>query len=188
MFKLRKGLLSFYKGLLAYSILLGDVEVLSHLHEPLDATIRISPATQTMQINLADKQAHHAAGLEPPVCLEKIQVITEDKFVRLRSTEPISEVIIELLIQIKDNDLTSMQPVTLLIDPLNEKNVMLQKIESLEKEVKALKEKSYKHVVYQPPRDYSVQTFATLWQGLDCKYWVLNMAVIGYFFCATLSP
>src|SRR5215469_13792052 len=93
----------------AFALGLGDIRLLSPLNAPLEAEIDLVDVApdemNTMQVQLASRETFARNGLEFPAYLSGIQVRTVKtpdgrEIVKLKSTEPISDPFITLLVEV----------------------------------------------------------------------------------------
>src|ERR1700679_371081 len=93
----------------AFALGFGDIRLLSPLNAPLDAQIELSDVTpeelQTLQAQIASRETFARQGLEWPVFLSSVKVKTAQSsdghtVISLKSTDPITEPFITLLIEV----------------------------------------------------------------------------------------
>src|SRR5580693_4222346 len=93
----------------AFAVGLGDIHLLSPLNAPLDAEIELTDLNPeelaTLQVQLASRDTFAQQGLEWPAYLSSVQlktVKTPDgrEVVKIKSSEPISEPFVTLLIEV----------------------------------------------------------------------------------------
>ncbi len=91
----------------AWALGLGEIEVESHLNEPLAASIRIMGSSQgEIKARLGDREAYQRLGLSRPRLLDRLQVFVEraaaGPVVRIAGPTPISELIVDLVLIVED--------------------------------------------------------------------------------------
>src|ERR1700761_4043212 len=110
----------------AFALGFGDIRLLSPLNSPLDAQIELLDATpeelQTLQAQIASRDTFSRYGLEWPVFLSSVQVKTSraadgKAFITLKSTDPITEPFITLLIEVNWARGHLLREYTMLLDP-----------------------------------------------------------------------
>jgi pilus assembly protein FimV len=110
----------------AFALGLGDIRLLSPLNSPLDAEIEVVDATpedlQTLQAQVASRDTFARHGLEWPVFLSSVQVKTNrasdgHTFIKLKSTDAITEPFITLLIEVNWSRGRLVREYTMLLDP-----------------------------------------------------------------------
>ena len=110
----------------AFALGFGDIRLLSPLNSPLDAQIELLDATpeelQTLQAQIASRETFSQYGLEWPVFLSSVQVKTvrsgEGKaYITLKSTDPITEPFVTLLIELNWARGHLVREYTMLLDP-----------------------------------------------------------------------
>jgi pilus assembly protein FimV len=110
----------------AFALGFGDIRLLSPLNAPLDAEIELVDATpeelQTLQAQIASRDTFARWGLEWPVFLSSVQVKTNrtadgHAFIKLKSTDPITEPFITLLVEVNWARGHSIREFTVLLDP-----------------------------------------------------------------------
>jgi pilus assembly protein FimV len=110
----------------AFALGFGDIRLLSSLNAPLDAEVELVDVTpeefQTLQAQIASRDTFARWGLEWPVFLSSVQVKTNrtadgHAFIKLKSTDPITEPFITLLIEVNWARGHSMREFTMLLDP-----------------------------------------------------------------------
>jgi pilus assembly protein FimV len=110
----------------AFALGFGDIRLLSSLNAPLDAQIELTDATQeelqTLQAQVASRDTYARNGLEWPVFLSSVQVKTTrtsdgHALITLKSTDPITEPFITLLIEVNWARGRSVREFTVLLDP-----------------------------------------------------------------------
>src|SRR5690348_12451443 len=110
----------------AFALGLGDIRLLSPLNAPLDAEIEVVDATpedlQSLQAQIASRDAFSRHGLEWPVFLSSVQVKTNRTgdgraTIKLKSADAITEPFITLLIEVNWARGHLMREYTMLLDP-----------------------------------------------------------------------
>ncbi len=110
----------------AFALGLGDIRLLSPLNAPLDAEIDLVDATpeelQSLQAQIASRDTFARHGLEWPVFLSNVQVKTNraadgHAFIKLKSTDAITEPFITLLIEVNWARGRLVREYTMLLDP-----------------------------------------------------------------------
>ena len=110
----------------AFALGLGDIRLLSPLNAPLDAEIDLVDATpeelQSLQAQIASRDTFARHGLEWPVFLGNVQVKTNrtgdgHAFIKLKSTDAITEPFITLLIEVNWARGRLVREYTMLLDP-----------------------------------------------------------------------
>jgi pilus assembly protein FimV len=110
----------------AFALGLGDIRLLSPLNSPLDAEIEVVDATpedlQTLQAQIASRDTFARHGLDWPVFLTSVQVKTNrtndgHTYIRLKSTDAITEPFITLLIEVNWARGRLVREYTMLLDP-----------------------------------------------------------------------
>jgi pilus assembly protein FimV len=110
----------------AFALGLGDIRLLSPLNAPLDAQIELVDATpeelQTLQAQIASRDTFARHGLEWPVFLSSVQVKTAHtadghSYITIKSTDPITEPFITLLIEVDWSRGHLVREYTMLLDP-----------------------------------------------------------------------
>jgi pilus assembly protein FimV len=110
----------------AFALGLGDIRLLSPLNAPLEAEIDLVDVApdemNTMQVQLASRETFARNGLEFPSYLSGIQVRTVKtpdgrEVVKLKSTDPISDPFITLLIEVNWARGRLVREYTVLLDP-----------------------------------------------------------------------
>jgi pilus assembly protein FimV len=110
----------------AFALGLGDIHLLSPLNAPLDAEIEITDVApeevNTLQASLAPRETFAAQGLDYPTFLTSVQIKTVRtpdgrEVIRLKSTDPISEPFVTLLIQVNWSHGQLVREYTMLLDP-----------------------------------------------------------------------
>jgi pilus assembly protein FimV len=110
----------------AFALGFGDIRLLSPLNAPLDAQIELVDVTpeelQTLQAQIASRDTFARYGLEWPVFLSSVQVKTVraadgHAYITLKSTDPITEPFITLLIEVNWARGRSVREYTMLLDP-----------------------------------------------------------------------
>ena len=110
----------------AFALGFGDIRLLSPLNSPLDAQIELLDATpeelQTLQAQVASRDTFSRYGLDWPVFLSSVQVKTVrasdgKAYITLKSTDPITEPFITLLIEVNWARGHLVREYTMLLDP-----------------------------------------------------------------------
>jgi pilus assembly protein FimV len=110
----------------AFALGLGDIHLLSALNAPLDAEIEVTDIApdevNTLQASLAPRETFAAQGLDYPTYLTSVQVKTTRtpdgrEIITLKSTDPISEPFVTLLIQVNWSHGELVREYTVLLDP-----------------------------------------------------------------------
>jgi pilus assembly protein FimV len=110
----------------AFALGLGDIHLLSPLNAPLDAEIEVTDIApdeaNTLQVSLAPRETFAAQGLDYPTFLTSIQVKavrTADgrEIIKLKSTDPIAEPFVTLLVQVNWSHGELVREYTMLLDP-----------------------------------------------------------------------
>ena len=110
----------------AFALGFGDIRLLSPLNAPLDAEIELVDATpeemQTLQAQIASRDTFARYGLEWPLFLSTVQVKTNrtadgHAFIKLKSSDPITEPFITLLIEVNWARGHLVREYTMLLDP-----------------------------------------------------------------------
>ena len=110
----------------AFALGFGDIRLLSPLNSPLDAQIELLDATpeelQTLQAQIASRDTFSRYGLDWPVFLSSVQVKTVRSgdgkaYITLKSTDPITEPFVTLLIELNWARGHLVREYTMLLDP-----------------------------------------------------------------------
>src|SRR5580658_3166086 len=110
----------------AFALGLGDVHLLSPLNAPLNAEIELVDVApdeaNTVSAQLASRDTFARYGLDWPAFLSGVQVHAEQttdgrQVVRLKSTDPISEPFVTLLIEVNWSRGRLVREYTMLLDP-----------------------------------------------------------------------
>jgi pilus assembly protein FimV len=110
----------------AFALGLGDIRLLSPLNAPLDAEIEVVDASpedlQSLQAQIASRDAFVRHGLEWPVFLSTVQVKTTrtgdgHALIKLKSSDAITEPFITLLIEVNWARGRLQREYTMLLDP-----------------------------------------------------------------------
>ncbi|HWW78323.1 MAG TPA: FimV/HubP family polar landmark protein [Steroidobacteraceae bacterium] len=110
----------------AFALGFGDIRLLSPLNAPLDAQIELLDVTpeelQTLQAQIASRDTFARYGLEWPVFVSSVQVKTTRSsdgrtVITLKSTDPVTEPFITLLIEVNWARGHSVREYTMLLDP-----------------------------------------------------------------------
>jgi pilus assembly protein FimV len=110
----------------AFALGLGDIRLLSPLNAPLDAEIDLVDAAPdelaTLQAQIAPRDTFAQNGLDYPAYISGIQVRTARtsdgrQIIKLKSTDPISEPFVTLLLEVKWSHGDLVREYTMLLDP-----------------------------------------------------------------------
>ena len=111
----------------AFALGFGDIRLLSPLNAPLDAQIELlvdatPEELQTLQAQLGSRDTYARNGLDCPVILSSVQVKTTrtsdgHAVITLKSTDPITEPFITLLIEVNWARGRQVREFTVLLDP-----------------------------------------------------------------------
>jgi pilus assembly protein FimV len=110
----------------AFALGLGDVHLLSPLNAPLNAEIELIDVApdevNTVQAQLASRDTFAHYGLDWPAYLGGVQVRTEStadgrQIIRLKTTDPISEPFVTLLVEVNWSHGHLVREYTMLLDP-----------------------------------------------------------------------
>ena len=110
----------------AFALGFGDIRLLSPLNAPLDAQIELVDATseelQTLQAQIASRDTFARNGLEWPVFLSGVKVKTTQTsdghtVISLKSTDPITEPFITILVEVDWAHGHLLREYTMLLDP-----------------------------------------------------------------------
>ena len=110
----------------AFALGLGDIHLNSALNAPLNADIELIDVApdeaNTVQAQLASRETFASYGLDWPGYLQTLQVRTERtadgrQVIHLRSTDPISEPFVTLLIEVNWSHGHLVREYTMLLDP-----------------------------------------------------------------------
>jgi pilus assembly protein FimV len=110
----------------AFALGLGDIHLLSPLNAPLDAEIEVTDVApeemSSLQASLAPRETFAAQGLDYPTFLTSVQIKTVHtpdgrEIIKLKSTDPVSEPFITLLIQVNWSHGQLVREYTMLLDP-----------------------------------------------------------------------
>jgi pilus assembly protein FimV len=109
----------------AFALGLGDIHLLSPLNAPLNAEIElvdVAPDEVNVQAQLASRETFARYGLDWPAYLTGVQVRTEHaadgrQIIRLKSTDPISEPFVTLLVEVNWSRGRLVREYTMLLDP-----------------------------------------------------------------------
>ncbi len=109
----------------AFALGLGDIHLLSPLNAPLNAEIElvdVAPDEVNVQAQLASRETFARYGLDWPAYLAGVQVRTEHaadgrQVIRLKSTDPISEPFVTLLVEVNWSRGRLVREYTMLLDP-----------------------------------------------------------------------
>ena len=110
----------------AFALGLGDIHLLSPLNAPLDAEIELvdvaADELSTVQVQLASRDTFARYGLEMPSYLSTVQlktVRTPDgrEVIKLKSSEPIAEPFVTLLVEVNWSRGRLVREYTMLLDP-----------------------------------------------------------------------
>jgi pilus assembly protein FimV len=110
----------------AFALGFGDIRLLSPLNAPLDAQIELTDATpeemQTLQAQIGSRDTYARNGLDWPIILSTVQVKTTrtsdgHALITLKSTDPVTEPFLTLLIEVNWARGRSVREYTILLDP-----------------------------------------------------------------------
>jgi pilus assembly protein FimV len=110
----------------AFALGLGDIHLNSPLNAPLNADIELIDVApdeaSTVQAQLAPRETFASYGLDWPAYLSGVQVRTERtsdgrQIIHIRSTEPISEPFVTLLVEVNWSHGHLVREYTMLLDP-----------------------------------------------------------------------
>ncbi len=109
----------------AFALGLGDIHLLSPLNAPLNAEIElvdVAPDEVNVQAQLASRETFARYGLDWPAYLTGVQVRTERatdgrQIIRLKSTDPIAEPFVTLLVEVNWSRGRLVREYTMLLDP-----------------------------------------------------------------------
>jgi pilus assembly protein FimV len=110
----------------AFALGLGDIHLLSPLNAPLDAEIELTDVAadelNTVQVQLASRDTFARYGLEWPSYLSGIQLKTlrtpdGREMIKVRSSEPMTEPFVTLLVQVTWSRGVVVREYTMLLDP-----------------------------------------------------------------------
>ena len=103
---------------------LGKLTLLSALGQPLNAEVEIvslQPGEEGLSARLASAQAFAQAGIEADPVLSDVRFTVERRgstpILRLRSSRPINEPLLKLLVELTSSSSTQVREYTLLLDP-----------------------------------------------------------------------
>jgi pilus assembly protein FimV len=103
---------------------LGTLTLLSALGQPLDAEVEIvslQPGEEGLSARLASPQAFAQAGIEADPVLSDVRFTIERRastpILRLRSSRPINEPLLKLLVELTSSSSRQVREYTLLLDP-----------------------------------------------------------------------
>jgi pilus assembly protein FimV len=103
---------------------LGKLTLLSALGQPLDAEVEIvslQPGEEGLSARLASPQAFAQAGIEADPVLSDVRFTIERRastpILRLRSSRPINEPLLKLLVELTSSSSRQVREYTLLLDP-----------------------------------------------------------------------
>ncbi|MEM7027104.1 MAG: hypothetical protein AAF410_02630 [Pseudomonadota bacterium] len=127
--------LTFFSNVNALS--LGDVELQSGFRQPLNAVVPVllinEDETDQLSAALAADYAYHALQIEKQRSLNNISITLEDlnnnKVIRLRSSEPINDLFLDLILDVSTEKRRISNQYTLLFD-LSEYNNRLVKVKN----------------------------------------------------------
>lgn len=108
----------------ANAFVLGDIQLSSHLGQPLNSWIAIADIDDTelaqFKISLADIGEYRKLGLQYPSTLHlasEVVLVAKKTFIHLFTTSSIEEPFVDLLLKVKSTDGMLMMVYTLLLDP-----------------------------------------------------------------------
>ena len=103
---------------------LGKLTLLSALGQPLNAEVEIvslQPGEEGLSARLASSQAFAQAGIEADPVLSDVRFTVERRgstpILRLRSSRPINEPLLKLLVELTSSSSAQVREYTLLLDP-----------------------------------------------------------------------
>jgi pilus assembly protein FimV len=103
---------------------LGEITLISALGQPLNAEVEIvslQPGEEGLGARLASPQAFAQAGIEADPILSDVRFTIERRasrpIVRLRSSQPINEPLLKLLVELTSSSGSRVREYTLLLDP-----------------------------------------------------------------------
>jgi pilus assembly protein FimV len=103
---------------------LGELTLISALGQPLNAEVEIvslQPGEEGLGARLASPQAFAQAGIEADPILSDVRFTIERRasrpIVRLRSSQPINEPLLKLLVELTSSSGSRVREYTLLLDP-----------------------------------------------------------------------
>lgn len=102
---------------------LGKLTLLSTLGQPLNAEVEIvalQPGEEDLSARLASSQAFAQAGIEPNPILSDVRFSIERRgatpILRLRSSQPVNEPFLKLLIELRSSTGSRVREYTILLD------------------------------------------------------------------------
>jgi pilus assembly protein FimV len=102
---------------------LGKLTLLSALGQPLNAEVEIvslQPGEEDLRARLASSQAFAQAGIEPNSILSDVRITIERRgatpILRLRSSQPVSEPLLQLLVELTSSSGSQVREYTILLD------------------------------------------------------------------------
>ena len=110
----------------AFALGLGDIRLLSPLNSPLEAEIDLVDVApdeaNTVQVQLAPREAFAKNGLEWPAFLSGVQLHTTRladgrEVIKLKSTDPVSDPFVTILVEVNWSRGRLMREYTMLLDP-----------------------------------------------------------------------
>jgi pilus assembly protein FimV len=109
----------------AFALGLGDVRLLSSLNAPLDAEIELVGATpeelSNLKAQLASRDLFARYGLDWPVSVGTITITQQSRdgrpILRMRSTQPVTDPFLTLLVEVNSLRNRTVREYTLLLDP-----------------------------------------------------------------------
>ena len=110
----------------AFALGLGDIRLLSPLNSPLEAEIDLVDVApdeaNTVQVQLAPREAFAKNGLEWPTFLSGVQLHTTRlpdgrEVVKIKSTDPVSDPFVTILVEVSWSRGRLMREYTMLLDP-----------------------------------------------------------------------
>src|SRR4249920_2471673 len=110
--------------LVAQAAGLGKLTLISALGQPLNAEVEIvslQPGEEDLSARLASSQAFAQAGIEADPVLADVRFTVERRggtpILRLRSSRPINEPLLKLLVELTSSSSRQVREYTLLLDP-----------------------------------------------------------------------
>ncbi len=127
MIRSRRHLLALWIGLLclgdrASALGLGDVQVNSHLGEPLDAQVQLLDQTDDdLRIAIGQQGDYQALGIEYSSLHEQLnfepEAINGEHYLRIRSDAPVHEPYLDFVLRLRNKQGQLIREVTILLDP-----------------------------------------------------------------------
>jgi len=102
---------------------LGKLTLISSLGQPLNAEVEIvslRPGEEDLRARLASSQAFAQAGIEPNPILSDVRITIERRgatpILRLRSSQPVNEPFLKLLVELTSSSGSGVREYTILLD------------------------------------------------------------------------